>query len=160
MSQCPCGSGSNYNDCCEVFISGKSPAPTAEKLMRSRYSAYVKVECDYILSTTHPDNRADIDMEEMKSWAEGSDWKGLEILGTNKGQANDTGGRVEFVANYDVDGTPQKHHEVADFSKVDDNWVFVDGQIIRGTLVRTGPKVGRNDPCSCGSGKKFKKCCG
>ena len=65
-------------------------------------------------------------------------------------------GMVEFRANYTVEGSPVVHHEKGDFSKVDGRWYFVDGEIIRDSYRRDRPKIGRNDPCFCGSGKKYK----
>ena len=81
------------------------------------------------------------------------------ILKTEKGQETDTEGTVEFIANYILEGKEQRHHELSEFRKDKDFWYFVDGKTIQSTVRRTEPKIGRNDPCPCGSGKKFKKCC-
>jgi SEC-C motif-containing protein len=68
---------------------------------------------------------------------------------------------VEFVASYTYKDEDQQYHEVASFSKVEGNWFFTEGKpAVRKPVVRAEPKVGRNDPCPCGSGKKFKRCCG
>jgi SEC-C motif domain protein len=65
------------------------------------------------------------------------------------------------VAQFKIDGVLQKHHEKASFKKEEDGkWYFEDGKVQVQPYERTGEKVGRNDPCHCGSGKKFKKCCG
>lgn len=157
---CPCGSGIEYSACCEPLIKGIKAASSAEALMRSRYVAYVKGEIDYIMESTHPEHRHDLDKDEIANWSSNSTWLGLDIIETHQGVADDTEGQVEFVATYEFDGTEQNHHELSSFSKVDGKWYFVDGKVRGGTLVRTGPKVGRNEPCPCGSGKKFKKCCG
>lgn len=161
MSQCPCGSGAEYNECCEPYIRGEKNPETAELLMRSRYSAYVNVEIDYLFETLHPDNREDHDAKNARDWAQSSDWMGLEILSTEKGAADDTEGVVEFCATYRQKGARLKHHELATFKKLDDKWYFEDGAQVKPEQVkREGKKVGRNEPCPCGSGKKYKKCCG
>lgn len=161
MEMCPCGSTRTYEDCCGLLIKGESPALTAEQVMRSRYSAYVKVETDYLFSTTHPDHRQGYDHKGTRLWAENSQWEGLEILGTRGGGPEDSEGEVEFVACYRERGLKKQYHEKAHFKKEDGTWYFTEGAAVAPKpIVRTEPKVGRNDPCPCGSGKKFKKCCG
>ena len=161
MEMCPCGSSRAYEDCCGLLIKGESPALTAEQVMKSRYSAYVKVEMDYLFSTTHPDHRQGYDHKGTRLWAENSQWEGLEILGTSGGGPEDSEGEVEFVACYRERGLKKQYHEKAYFKKEDGIWYFTEGAAVAPKpIVRTEPKVGRNDPCPCGSGKKFKKCCG
>ena len=159
MSNCPCGNDNDYADCCEPIISGKKKAETAEQLMRARYSAHVKVEVDFIYDTTHPDYREEYDHKGTKTWAEKSEWHGLEILGITEGGPKDDKGEVEFIARFrDKDGV-RSHHERGQFERKRKKWLFTEG-----TMVKSKPlsvtKIGRNDPCSCGSGKKYKKCCG
>jgi SEC-C motif-containing protein len=68
---------------------------------------------------------------------------------------------VEFCCEYDYDGEENRHHERAHFVRVDGQWFFSEGEMIRNRpLRRETPKVGRNDPCPCGSGRKYKRCCG
>ncbi len=67
---------------------------------------------------------------------------------------------VEFIASYAQDGLAENHHEVSTFRKVNGSWLYESGRIITETVTRSAPKVGRNDPCPCGSGKKYKQCCG
>lgn len=160
MSECACGSGKEYSECCEPLIKGERKAETAEELLRSRYSAYAKVEADYLLNTLAPDQRENHDDEGTREWAEKSEWHGLEILKTEAGGPGDEEGDVEFVASYTFDGIRQKHHELAHFTKEEGTWYFENGEPVTETFVRSEPKVGRNDPCPCGSGKKYKKCCG
>ena len=170
---CPCGSQKEYSACCEPYISEKSLAPTPEALMRSRYSAYVKSATQYLKETLAPESRSDFDAASTKKWAESAKWKGLKILSTQKGSLEDKKGTVEFIATYESEGTTLDHHEVSQFRKNDaGKWLFVDGDAHTHkegedhnhhkpqTVIRQSPKVGRNDPCVCGSGKKFKKCCG
>jgi len=161
MKNCPCGSGREYQDCCEQYISGRAKAPTAEALMRSRYSAYVEHEIDYIINTCVSRDKDKIDYKSTKDWSEQSNWLGLKIISTEKGGVNDTEGTVEFDASYERDGLKDVHHERAKFKRngTDAQWLYDEGHVFTQTVVRTSPKIGRNDPCPCGSGKKYKHCC-
>lgn len=159
MSQCPCGHEKSFNECCEPLHLGSKQANTAEELMRSRYSAFVKGAVDYIIETNHADTRHELNREEVEHWSKASKWQGLEIVKTEAGLDQDEKGMVEFRAKYTVEGQPVVHHEKGDFQKVAGRWYFVDGEIIRESFKREEPKIGRNDPCLCGSGKKYKKCC-
>jgi len=159
MKNCPCGSGLSFSDCCQPYISGVKNAPTAEALMRSRYSAYVEHAIDYIVDTCTKDEKDRIDVNQTRKWSEKSKWLGLKILSAEKGGPNDTEGTVEFEALYEMDGLRDNHHETAKFKKREGRWFYDEGNVMPKTVVRTGPKVGRNDPCPCGSGKKYKHCC-
>ena len=159
--KCPCMSGRDYAECCEPVIKGTRKAATPEELMRSRYSAYAKAEVDHIINSTHKDQRDSNDREEIRKWAEKSRWNGLEILRTEAGGPDDDTGTVEFIARYSDRGVNLEHHEIAEFRKVNGEWFFYDGKMVpQAPYVRSGKKIGRNDPCPCGSGKKYKKCCG
>ena len=159
MSNCPCGSGESYAACCEPIITGKQPAETAEQLMRARYSAHVKVDVDFLYATTHPDYRENYDHKGTKSWAEKSEWQGLEILGTTAGGSTDDEGEVEFTARFrDTEGV-RNHHERGQFKRMKNKWLFTEGEMVKSQPISV-TKIGRNDPCPCGSGKKYKKCCG
>ena len=158
---CPCGSEKNYDECCQPIISGQRNAATATELMRARYTAYAKVEMDFLSESLHPDAKDENDMDSSQDWAENSEWHGLEILESKDGGPDDDTGMVEFVAVYTYQDQTQRYHEVADFGKVDGKWYFKEGKPgVRKPVKRNEPKVGRNDPCPCGSGKKYKKCCG
>ena len=158
--QCPCGTQKTYSECCEPYHKGKAPA-TAADLMRSRYAAFAKHEIDYILNTVAPAKRADFDRAGIETWAKSSEWTGLDIVATEKGGPSDTTGTVEFVAKYKEGGEDRKHDELATFVKIDGRWFFEDGATPKVKPIRReGPAIGRNDPCHCGSGKKFKKCHG
>jgi len=126
--------------------------------MRSRYTAFVRGEIDYILATTAPET--EMDRSETERWSRNSEWLGLRILETNDGGPDDDEGTVEFIARFRLADKERSHHELASFRRENGRWVFVDGVNPRPTLRRTEPKIGRNDPCPCGSGKKYKKCCG
>ena len=160
MDLCPCGSEKVYNACCEPLISGNRTAETPEALMRARYSAYVNEQAAFILNTTHPSQRDQYTENGIRRWARNSEWLGLTILNTAGGKAGEDAGTIEFVAEYLDKGRRNRHHEIAQFRRHEDDWYFFDGQApALETVVRSGPKVGRNDPCPCGSGRKFKKCC-
>jgi len=160
METCPCGTNKPYSQCCEPLIRGERQAQTPEELMRSRYSAYAKTEVDYIISTTHPEKQEDLLPEGIQRWSESSTWHGLEIVSSDGAEANDQTGTVEFIAHYTEKNTKKKHHERALFDRIDGTWYFSDGEpVTPKQFIRQQPKVGRNDPCPCGSGKKYKKCC-
>jgi len=160
MKTCPCGSGRDYSACCGLYISGKAKAPTAEALMRSRYTAYVEHAIDYIVNTCVQREDDGIDYKSTREWSEQSKWLGLKIIKVSKGGIEDKKGTVEFEATYEKNGLRDIHHETAKFKKDKEEWLYVEGEITPQTMVRTTPKTGRNDPCTCGSGKKFKHCCG
>jgi len=159
MDLCPCGSGKEYEKCCGIYHKGIVPAPTAEALMRARYSAYVKSEIDFIVNSNEA-NDDEVSREATEDWAKNSEWMGLEIVKKAKGGESDTTGIVEFKAFYMRDRARYTHHERAEFVKKDANWFFKDCVMINEPATRDPGKVGRNDPCPCGSGKKYKKCCG
>ena len=160
MKQCPCGSNREYSACCEQYIRGRAKAPTAEALMRSRYSAYAEHEVDYIINTCAHRGKDDIDYKSTRDWSEKSTWLGLKIISVEKGGINDAEGTVEFEAAYEKDGLRDVHHEKGKFKKEKDEWLYVEGNVSARTIVRSSPKTGRNDLCPCGSGKKYKRCCG
>jgi SEC-C motif-containing protein len=161
MEFCPCGASQPYSECCEPFILGVNPVPTAEALMRSRYTAYTRCEVDYILRTTHPNQRNQDSETNIRQWAQKSVWHELNILNIVGGGSEDPAGTVEFIAEYTENNKRVSHHELAEFKKENGTWFFWDGGPPKPKqFIRPTPKTGRNDPCSCGSGKKFKKCCG
>jgi len=162
---CPCGSGLTLDTCCAPIIAG-SPAPSAEAMMRARYTAYTQHNIDFIVASTHKDGLDNSDLDAMRAWAEQADWKGLEIIQVEAGGEQDKRGLVEFKAHYEMGGVKHHHHEVSGFLRSDTNWLFRDGEVLHsGPSEKPKPivndvKIGRNDPCLCGSGKKYKKCCG
>lgn len=129
--------------------------------MRSRYSAYVQRAYPHLERSLSAEQRKDFSPEDAKRWAENSEWLGLSITRTEKGGVDDTEGLVEFAARFRAGGEEHVHTEVALFAREDGKWVYTGAQPMRGqTIKRETPKIGRNDPCPCGSGKKYKKCCG
>jgi SEC-C motif-containing protein len=118
MSTCPCG-GLDYDSCCGPFHRGAN-APTAEKLMRSRFSAFARKETGYLLRTWHPSTRPrSLRLDAAQTWDR------LEIVGTHAGGLLDTEGRVEFFAHGTERGRPHTMHEHSTFTKVDRAWLYV-----------------------------------
>lgn len=116
---CPCGLSEPYEGCCGRYHSGEAAAPTAEALMRSRYSAFVKGDSGYLLRTWHPRTRpARLDLDP------GTKWTGLEVLGATEGSAFHRTGTVTFRASYRGGSL----HERSRFERIDGAWVYVDGE--------------------------------
>ena len=158
---CPCGSGQTLELCCGPIMDG-APAQTAEALMRSRYTAYALGHLTHLKNSLDAHWRASFDEEGTRTWSQGAVWQGLSILSTKGGGQEDQEGEVEFVAAFKMDGQDQHMRERARFRKRAGHWYYVDGKTksMQDPVVASGPKVGRNDPCPCGSHKKYKKCCG
>jgi len=156
---CPCGSGKNYGDCCEPIIKQTIPASSPEALMRSRYSAYAKKEILWLKNSLEKSQRKDFDEKGARQWSEQSEWLGLTIVESKIEEENNKGW-VEFIAKFKQGGVAREHHEVSEFVRKNDEWHLTEGRVVKPEPVRKEPTAGRNDPCPCGSGKKFKKCCG
>jgi len=131
--------------CCGPLLDG-IPARTAEKLMRSRYTAYVLGRGDYLRLSWHPDTRP------SRVRIDDTRWLSLRIEATEQGGEDDVCGTVTFTAAFISDGECSLLHEKSRFKKIDGHWFYLDGDC------RIN-KPGRNDPCPCGSGRKFKRCC-
>ena len=158
---CPCKSGKTFGECCGPIIAGTAKAETAEALMRARYSSYVTCDIDFLKASATKQVQEEFDEEASKAWSRSAEWHGLEIIRTEGGQKGDKTGVVEFRALYTANDEFCNHHEVSQFVKERSGWKFADGELVKDApIVREEPKVGRNDPCPCGSGKKYKKCCG
>jgi SEC-C motif-containing protein len=149
-----------YKDCCKPYIKGKKNAPTPEALMRSRYTAYVVHAIDYIIDTCHEDTKKTMNRKGIEKWSEEATWLGFKIIAVEGGGDGAHRGTVEFEACFEQKMLSKVHHEVATFEKIGDRWLYVDGKITPKTIVRVGEKIGRNDPCPCRSGRKYKHCCG
>ena len=158
MTNCPCGSGLELDACCGPYVGGTKAAPTAEALMRSRYTAFTQGNVAYLKNTLSKAEQAEFDMTEEDLAA--STWIGLDIKDTEAGLEGDERGVVEFVARYKASGTQHVLHERSTFCREDGRWVYESSIYNPKSAPVTSAKVGRNDPCPCGSGKKFKKCCG
>jgi SEC-C motif domain protein len=136
------------------------PAPTALALMRSRYTAYVRGAIDYLVATHDPVTRGAVDIPGITQWSRDTTWLGLEIVATERGGEADDAGIVEFIASGATRGAPFRMHERSRFRRVDGAWVYIDGEVRRSEPVRRAATAGRNDPCPCGSGMKYKRCHG
>ena len=170
---CPCrvltpGSILPYNECCEPLHNGSQLAQTAEQLMRSRYCAFVLTRdneklSNYIVATTLPAQQALLDKVAINDWAINTSWAGLEIIEHNP-KVGKRHAQVEFKAYFESpdDGllgdkadkmtAQQSHHERSTFVKVQEKWYFLDPTVTM--------NVTQKQPCICGSGEKFKRCCG
>lgn len=158
---CPCKSGKTYAGCCGPIHSGAAKAATAEALMRARYSAYAKGEVDFLRTSSTVEAAKDFDEAATRDWCDAAEWHGLEVIATERGGERDAEGVVEFRALYTTAGKFCNHHERATFVRENGEWKFADGEFVKETPVRRETeRIGRNDPCPCGSGKKYKKCCG
>ncbi|VDY64479.1 Predicted metal-binding protein related to the C-terminal domain of SecA [Shimwellia blattae] len=118
--------------------------------MRSRYSAFVMHQADYLVASWHPQCRAEGLKDELERGFPATRWLGLTVYDTHPGRTPEEG-FVSFVARFEENGKPGAIIECSRFLKEQGRWYYIDG---------TRPQFGRNDPCPCGSGKKFKKCCG
>lgn len=120
--------------------------------MRSRYTAFTRGDAAYLLATWHVSTRpAQLDLA-----ADPVAWQRLDIRQTQAGGPEDARGKVAFVAHYLAGGQPGTLQENSRFVRENGRWLYVDGQIGESQPAQTG----RNAPCPCGSGKKYKRCCG
>lgn len=122
-TRCPCGSGVPADICCGHYHAGAA-APDAERLMRSRYSAFVLGRPEYLLATWHPETRpAELELESAPS----PQWQGLTIK--SRAYQDDAHATVEFIARYKLNGRAFKLHETSRFERVAGRWFYVDGEI-------------------------------
>ncbi|MDP2155242.1 MAG: YchJ family metal-binding protein [Sulfuricella sp.] len=121
---CPCGLLHSYEDCCGRYTSGNTPAPTAEALMRSRYTAYTLRLEPYLLATWHPSTRPaalGLNTEPQPKWL------GLQVK--HHQQTDDSHAKVEFVAHYKIGGRASRLHEISRFVREEGQWYYLDGDI-------------------------------
>jgi SEC-C motif domain protein len=124
--------------------------------MRSRFSAYALDNTAYIVSTW----AGSVNPKKIDFSKEPIEWKRLEIIGTKKGGVKDSKGIVEFKAFYYKNNEELALHETSRFIKTNGRWLYLDGVVKSVGQVIPQSNEGKNAPCSCGSGKKFKRCCG
>ncbi|WP_426004513.1 YchJ family protein [Paenarthrobacter sp. NyZ202] len=121
---CPCLSGEQYDHCCGRFHRGQADAPTAGQLMRSRYSAFVVLDPEYLLRTWHASTRpAAMDLDAQM------EWRRLDVVSTQGGGPLDATGTVEFAAHYRVDGERGVQRELSRFVRENKRWFYVDGDV-------------------------------
>ena len=119
---CYCGSSNSYKECCEKFINSSQNAPTAEALMRSRYSAYATQAVGYLIATTAVLQRKLLIKSDILEWSQSNKWNKLEIIEA-------TENTVEFKAYYtDSNNLSYIHHEKSTFIIEDGKWCYVDGE--------------------------------
>lgn len=123
-ARCPCLSGSSYGECCGPLHAGTASAPTAERLMRSRFSAFALGDAAYLLASWHPSTRPpSLELDE------GLRWYRLDILGRSAGGPLDREGVVEFVAHHrprpGFPGTAGTQHETSRFVREEGHWYYV-----------------------------------
>lgn len=143
---CICGTEKDFDICCGAIISGKTIALTPEELMRSRYSAYVKGDGKYLVFSSAKENRYDEDIKLIEEFCASVEWLKLDVL-------NVKDNIVEFKAYYRAKDGIHVLHEKSKFIQEDGMWKYANGELYNA-------KIERNESCPCGSGKKFKKCCG
>jgi SEC-C motif-containing protein len=143
---CPCGLEAPYENCCGRYIEQGFNAPTPELLMRSRYSAFATQNIPYIVKTMHGKASQGFNPAELSAWLATVHWLNLRVC-----QSKQTGdqGKVSFIATYESQGKKYQLSEISAFAKIENEWFYIDGQTPL-----------RNQPCLCGSAKKFKHCCG
>ena len=147
IDKCYCKSGLLFSECCEPILRVLEVAPTALAIMRSRYSAYCLGDVHYLQATTHDHTWSDEELKFIQDWADNSFWQHLEIIDYDEA-------KVEFKVYYIFEGKQHLHHEKSSFLKVKDMWKYLDGEIYEDKVTFM-----RNEPCICGSGQKYKRCC-
>lgn len=127
---CPCGKGKNFEGCCHLAISGEQPAPTAKKLMRSRYTAYVLGEVDYLLSTLAPEMHQADEQSLIEEQITNTQWQGLIIVSAKRGSRKDSDGEVTFEARFKAGDESGVMRETSNFRRGEQQqWLYVDGDV-------------------------------
>jgi SEC-C motif-containing protein len=119
-SRCPCGTGLTYGECCEPFHRVKALAPTAERAMRARYTAFVVRNAGYLLASWHPSSRPG-----SVAFDREIEWLRLGILGRTRGGMLDSDGTVEFRAFFRTNGVRDSQHENSRFVRENRAWLYV-----------------------------------
>ncbi len=152
---CPCGSGRTFAECCGPVLAGAREPATAEELMRARFTAHAIRDFGFVHRTYQPTAQTPY----VPSADEpDTQWTRLEVHGHSAGRTPDLA-TVDFSAYAIEDGKEYVLHEKAEFVRQHGRWVYTRPLREGPAPVRAAAKVGRNDPCPCGSGKKYKHCC-
>lgn len=154
IKNCLCGNKLTFEQCCQPIVSGEINAKNAEQLMRSRFTAYAIKDYQYILQTYASAQRTKLTVSELANSDQDTLWLSLQVL-THRSQSNTA--QVEFKAFYQIDSHYYVMHELSDFVLHHGKWFYSTG-VIQKDSGKFSPE--RNSQCVCGSGKKFKKCCG
>ena len=123
LTSCPCGSNKSFKLCCQPYIEQNHAAPTAEALMRSRYTAFTLLNEDYLRYSWHPDTCPTTIHLDTKA-----NWLGLKIIKTQAGNVDDKTGEVEFIARCKTNGKASRIHENSRFGRHLNRWVYIDGK--------------------------------
>mgnify|MGYP000268253761 CR=1 FL=1 len=122
---CYCGNNKTYKTCCEVFHLSNGKTETAEQLMRSRYSAFVLADGNYLMQTHHASTQPISEKKAIVKWAKSVEWIKLEVLESNKGLKNNTEGTVTFNAYFFENGKVDVIHEKSAFIKENNTWYYL-----------------------------------
>ncbi|HLO67188.1 MAG TPA: YchJ family metal-binding protein [Holophaga sp.] len=125
---CPCASAKTYDKCCEPFVTGRAVPETAEKLMRSRFTAYALGKADYLAATTAAEERAKLDLDELGRYVRSVKCISLKVLSTEAGGPGDEAGVVTFHAKLQINGRRMLHRERSRFVREEGRWAYVDGE--------------------------------
>lgn len=159
FKECPCCSGKDFVECCKDIVAGTKFAHSPLELMRSRYTAHVCKEMPHIVRTMRNKALKLFDVEKTKEeWFEQCTWTKLEIIDAPAITKHSKEGIVEFKAYYTFQDGEHVLHERSKFQKIGEQWFYIAGQT-KNPKIESTEKIGRNDACVCGSGKKFKRCC-
>ncbi len=156
MALCPCCSNAEYERCCGPIISGV-PAQTPEALVRSRYTAFFMRNLDYVSRTHAREIRDDFNRAEAERLAEDCQFRGLRI---HSAREMDDTAEVEFVVQFYQEKKIVTRGSASRFRRENGEWFYISSKPAQHIINTNNPKIGRNESCLCGSGKKFKKCCG
>lgn len=153
---CPCGSGQLFEACCEPILTGRSQAATAEQLMRARFTAHVAHDFEFL----HRSYRATADKPYIPEEGEPSvTWTKL-VVHSHEVTDNPEKAFVDFSAYGTEGGVEKVLHEKAEFLRINGRWLYTrEARLGPAPYKAAAPKVGRNEPCPCGSGRKYKQCC-
>ena len=125
--------------------------------MRSRYAAFVLHKLDHVDRTHAPSIRQDFNRAEAERTAAETEWRGLTI---HEASEEGDAGTVAFSILFRRSGQDLHQYEIASFERIDGCWLYAGGKVSANPPPRQVLKIGRNEPCPCNSGKKYKKCCG
>lgn len=121
---CPCGSGLDDAVCCAPLLADDRPAPTAEQLMRSRFTAFAVGDAAYLRRTWHASTRpAELSLDETIEWYR------LDVVATSGGSSLDTRGTVEFRAFWRSAQGRGVQQETSRFVREHGRWWYVDGDV-------------------------------
>lgn len=124
FSDCPCGTGKHYSECCQNTHNSPAFVKTAEELMRSRFTAFTMANGPYLIETHHSTTRHIVDEKDLELWAKSVEWLRLEIIHTSNGKSSNDSGTVEFKAHFMEKGKASYIHEHSYFEKEFGDWKY------------------------------------